>query len=246
MGSRMPNIKLLQWNIWYKEDPLKVIKQLKEIDADIICLQELTIGNSLHDKVDTVEMIKDGLDYQVYFKDMVDDEDGKLANAIFSKHSIKNFHYEWINKPTGSGGYDDEYRCYIEATLDIEGKELTVATTHMSYTDRFIETDRKLQESELLLANFKDRKNYIFTGDLNVTPDSKTIKRISEHLKHVGPSFDQPTWTTKPFEYNGFSAVTLDWRLDYVFSSKDITILDTEIIQTNYSDHLPILVDIKI
>ena len=34
-------MKLLQWNIWYKEDISNIAKELKRIDADVVCIQEL-------------------------------------------------------------------------------------------------------------------------------------------------------------------------------------------------------------
>jgi len=34
-------IKLLQWNILYKENIDNIISELKRIDADIVCVQEL-------------------------------------------------------------------------------------------------------------------------------------------------------------------------------------------------------------
>ena len=52
------------------------------------------------------------------------------------------------------------------------------------------------------------------------------------------------TWTTKPFSYNGFEATKLDYKLDYVFTSDDITVKDIRVIKTEYSDHLPILCEI--
>jgi len=238
------SIKLLQWNVWYKEDPNNVIKQLKEIDADILCLQELTIGSSLHSKVDVVQLVKDELGYEVYFKDMVTGNDGAQANAIFSKYPIKDSKFIWINEPAGSGGYDDEYRCYIEVDIVIGGKKLTVGTTHMSYMHRFEETERKLLESNKLIDQIKNKESYVFTGDLNVAPDSKTIKIISDVLKNAGPIYSEPTWTTKPFSYDGFKAETLDWRLDYAFSSTDINVKKASVISTDYSDHLPILIEI--
>jgi endonuclease/exonuclease/phosphatase (EEP) superfamily protein YafD len=54
------------------------------------------------------------------------------------------------------------------------------------------------------------------------------------------------TWTTKPFDYGDFSEHGLNWLLDYVFAAADIKIVSSEIISTEYSDHLPILVTFEI
>ncbi len=35
-------MKVLQWNIWYKEDINNIASELKRIDADVVCIQELS------------------------------------------------------------------------------------------------------------------------------------------------------------------------------------------------------------
>lgn len=100
---------------------------------------------------------------------------------------------------------------------------------------------------ERLLDFFEGhRGNFVFTGDLNLSPDSRFLKYIEKYVKNCGPAYDEHTWTTKPFSYNGFEEDELRWRLDYVFATQDIVVLSSEIIQTNYSDHLPILVEIEV
>ena len=63
---------------------------------------------------------------------------------------------------------------------------------------------------------------------------------------NLGPDYHEKTWTTKPFSYNGFSENSLNWRLDFVFGTKDIKVISSEIIKTDLSDHLPILIKIEI
>ncbi len=90
--------------------------------------------------------------------------------------------------------------------------------------------------------------NFIFTGDLNSIPNSFTVKSIltKTNLRNAGPDFDQKTWTTKPFNYHGFSENNLNWRIDYTFVSKDIKVVSSEIVDTDLSDHLPILTVIEV
>ena len=54
----------------------------------------------------------------------------------------------------------------------------------------------------------------------------------------------QATWTTKPFDYGGFAETELRWRLDYAFATPDLEITSAKIVETEYSDHLPILVEL--
>ena len=121
---------------------------------------------------------------------------------------------------------------------EINNKIYTIGTTHLSYTDRFIETEEKDKEVNKLTSIIKNKDNYIFTGDLNTTQNSKYIKMIEEYYTN---NITSNTWTTKPFSYNGFEVNNLDYKLDYIFTSKDIKVFKTEVINTNYSDHLPIL-----
>lgn len=67
-----------------------------------------------------------------------------------------------------------------------------------------------------------------------------------EDIKNIGRDYDQKTWTTKPFSYNGFEANTLDWRLDYIFGSSDMVVNSSEMLQTEFSDHLPVIVELNI
>jgi endonuclease/exonuclease/phosphatase (EEP) superfamily protein YafD len=112
----------------------------------------------------------------------------------------------------------------------------------MSYTHQFEITPRKTQETDTLVDIISSHKSsYIFTGDLNAVPGSYTINRIAKYLKNAGPDITQATWTTKPFSYDNFEETELKWRLDYIFATDDIKVTSTEILNTNYSDHLPIL-----
>lgn len=236
-------ISILQWNVWYKEDIENVLKVLKQTQPDIVCLQELTIGyQKTHP--DTVQYIAQNLGYESYSQSIdLNDEEWKLANAIFSRFPIQQSRTVWINEPTGVGGYADEKRAYIEASLQVDNDRLTVGTTHMSYTHQFETTERKQHETNLLLAAIEENKRkFVLTGDFNATPGSYTIDRMLQKLTSLGPTMNEPTWTTKPFSYNGFDETELSWRLDYVFGTNDLEIVENRVINTQYSDHLPLLV----
>jgi len=238
-------ISLLQWNIWYKEDIRSVARFLREHPADVICLQELTIQRT-PEVGHGPDYIAKQLGFYYAYKE-IDLGEGKMpmANGIFSRYPIVNTNWQWVNTPTGTGHYDDEYRAYIEAMIEIDGKRITVATTHLSYTNHFVHTARKAQETNNLAAILHTKQqNYILTGDFNATPDSPTIQKISGILHNVGPDLTEPTWTTKPFSYDGFDETQLRWRLDYIFATPEVQVVQAQILQTDYSDHLPIMAHI--
>jgi endonuclease/exonuclease/phosphatase family metal-dependent hydrolase len=239
-------VSILQWNIWYKEPISNIVEFLKNNCADVICLQELMHRWPDQEVTDTSKYIAEKLGYN--YQEIVlkhPGEEWSQANGIFIKHPIIKYQKALINEHQGDGGYSDENRGYLEVTVLIDDKPLTVATTHMSYAPNMIETPHKQVETDKLVSHFKD-KNYIFTGDLNATPHSHTVKTIEKYLVNAGPDYKEATWTTKPFLVEDFSATELDWRLDYVFASDDIFVKGAKVLKTEYSDHLPLLVTVSL
>ncbi len=241
-------ISILQWNIWYLEDIKNVLSCLKEVNADIICLQELSIDFDKQNHIHIPNYIAKELGYNLYFQEITfAGQTMKLANAIFSRYPLSDTKTIWINKESGTGNYDDENRAYVEAAIDVGGKRLTIGTVHMSYTHAFEPSVRKLNETDALVEAIQDHKNnFILTGDFNAHPISEVIHKIEQHVKNCGPEYTENTWTTKPFSYNGFETKDLDWRLDYVFGSDDIKVQSSKVLDTPYSDHLPIVVTVEL
>jgi endonuclease/exonuclease/phosphatase family metal-dependent hydrolase len=63
-------ISVLQWNSWYKEKTQNIVTFLKEQNADIICLQELTIDNPDQNIRHAPQYIAEQLGYHYYYKDI--------------------------------------------------------------------------------------------------------------------------------------------------------------------------------
>ncbi|PIZ61816.1 hypothetical protein COY17_03600 [Candidatus Saccharibacteria bacterium CG_4_10_14_0_2_um_filter_52_9] len=242
-------ISLLQWNIWYKESIKNIASFLLQNKADIICLQELMHNFSNQEVANTTQYLADKLGYKYYEKSIsIEGESWQQANGILTHFPIVQQGYSWINEPISTEkSYDNEHRAYVETMLNINGTNLTVGTTHMSYTDGLINTKRKQAEADRLV-NIIERKNsnYILTGDFNATPDSYTIQHITKYLKNIGPGYEKNTWTTKPFSHKEFTETDLNRRLDYVFATKDIHVKKAKILSTEYSDHLPIFTELMI
>jgi endonuclease/exonuclease/phosphatase family metal-dependent hydrolase len=241
---------LLQWNIWYLENADAVVDVIRSLSPDIACLQELSTSSGVGRTSDTGNKIKDDLSLyahigraQTWKGRMIDSQ----GNGIFSKHPLLNCSAQFIREPHSPEiiNYSQEGRVYLEASLILNNKELKVGTTHMSYSHRFEPSLERLEEDERLLKFLKNKKNFIFAADLNAHPRSHLINNLSEFLNNAGPELEENTWTTKPFDYNGFAENDLRWRLDYVFTTSELKIVSAEIIQTDVSDHLPILVEFE-
>lgn len=243
-------INVLQWNVWYREDVDKVIDVIRELDVDIACLQELThgyIGKSQQDN--TWEYIQHQLGFDRVHQSIpiiTDTEQWQQANAIFSRFELGETRRHWLHEPIDETDKTDQYRGYLEVdVLTGMGRQaVTVATTHMSFKRYQAGSDHELEK--LLDVTSQRLGRYILAGDFNVTPDDPRIQELAKRFNHVGPDYSQKTWTTKPHKTPDFEATTLDWRYDYIFASDDIKIVDTKIVDTAVSDHLPILATIDI
>ena len=247
-------LKVLQRNVWFKERAENLLQTMKKCNADIICCQEVTLGSWFNDKRDVAKFIANELWYNYYFSKAHKYEypiaplweENYWWNAIFTRFPINDsFDFALIN-PDDLPDHPYERRTCAIAEVQVWEKVLTIATTHKSYSSRFSEDEDKIEETRKLVDFFKKNKNIIFTWDLNLPPETRSIKMIEEQLQNCWPDYNQPTRTTKPFSFMWFEENELRWRLDYIFASKDIKVVSSEIIHTDYSDHLPILVELEI
>lgn len=232
-------MKILQWNIWYKEDINNIAKELKRIDADIVCIQELSFVGNDKNSIDVLSQIYPYVYYEIADTFL----DGRSqCNAILSKYPFIEKSKVFVQEPgIDKNDYSKEGRIYLEVSINYNNKIYNIGTTHLSYTHRFEETKLKDIEVAKLINTIKDKNNYIFTGDLNTIKTSKYINMISKYYTN---NDTENTWTTKPFSYNGFEANELDYKLDYVFTSSEINVKNIKVLDTKYSDHLPILCEI--
>lgn len=249
----MKTYSILQWNSWDEEKPENILDLIREINPDIACLQELTQNYEKQNYLDVPKFLAEKLGWNMHFHMAqywpTENGDQIQGNAIFSRHTLTNTSHQFIQdlKHDNFDDYADEGRVCIGATVDLGGESVEVFTTQMSYTHGFTETSQKSKEEENLLKYIRDKRNRCFlTGDFNATEDSKFINHLESIMHNAGPNYSQKTWTTKPFNYEGFTATELNWRLDHVFCSEDIEIVSTKIFQTDFSDHLPILVEFSL
>lgn len=241
-------IRILQWNIWFQEKADNIIEFIKDVNPDIVCLQELTIGSDFNDKKDVAKIIAEKLNLEYNFALAHSFPENDAGNGIFSKYPIvknSNFH---INQSKGSWDYSDEWRCCAISEIELEDhKKIIIGSVHASYNHKFEDTSDKQQEIKRLIDGIKNYDSrFVLTWDLNIVPNSKSINLIENYLNHCWPDYKYPTWTTKPFSYNGFEEDKLQWRVDYAFATRDIRVLNSEVLETNYSDHLPILLEIEV
>lgn len=108
-----------------------------------------------------------------------------------------------------------------------------------------MDTPKKIKEAQKIVELIKNKKPFIFSGDFNSHPNTQVIKTISRLTPFMDKT-NKPTWTKQPFSYKDFSETELRWKLDYVFTSKELECLNYQLVDINISDHLPVIVDFKL
>jgi endonuclease/exonuclease/phosphatase family metal-dependent hydrolase len=234
----------------YSEDPAKIADFIRSVDPDIVCLQELTKGY-MPQYPDVGAYIAERLGYQAYYDygPMVlpTGEQTEMGMGIFSKLELQDTQKLVLQSGIiEQGKVIADERFYLQAVITSSGQSITVGTTHLPFHPRFQTTPPKLAMAETILK-FNKGDNYILAGDFNTTPHTKAARAFRQSgLKNAGPALTQPTWTTKPFEIGPWSYEALRWRLDYVLYGGSLRTGRAEILPTDLSDHLPILVECSV
>ena len=241
-------MKLLTWNAWYKEEPENILELLQKTEWDVCCLQEITLGFHSGTHKDVSNYLIESLGVSGHFVVAQSWNGGERSqgNLILSRLPVKEkfsyFIQEYNNDPEPS--FSDEGRVAVGIELQ---NSIKIITTHMSYTSEFTETEKKNMESKKLLDYLASITGpFIIAGDLNAVPTSDLVTKLRSTYTNLSPDLSVPTWTTKPFSHEGFEVDTLLYRLDYVFGSKKIGAVSSKIINTEYSDHLPIITEIEV
>ncbi|MCC7004744.1 endonuclease/exonuclease/phosphatase family protein [Candidatus Nomurabacteria bacterium] len=238
-------IKILSWNIWCGSHLDEVIDFLRDLDADIIALQEVCED----ERGNLAEVIAKKLGYEcvhaigmllpVKFLPGYDNSDTggmKFGNAILSKHKIINNNAITLTNKS--------QRLIIEANIEVGDSILNVYSIHLNHTHQTQSDLQDLQANNLaLLAN---KPNTIVMGDFNALPDSSVIEKMSSVLKDVDEKKSTPTWCVYK---EGCTVCLVDevkYKLDYIFASSDIKSNSFKVHNSKGSDHLPISAIIEI
>lgn len=209
----------------------KIIEVIQDVNPDILGLQE--VDQAFGDRsnfVDQVKTIADELDYHYCYGAnlFVSDPKGAYGNAIISRHPIISSENVYLSS------FGDEQRGILRAEIQVGEKKLSFYNTHLGLTL----ADRKTQVGEVSKQINKADGPTILVGDFNTTDDNEDYQVLLEKANLVDPFAEKPDLET-------FPANKPRERIDYILLSEGIQCEKAERIQVETSDHLPIIVEIK-
>ena len=198
---------------------------INKCEADIVGLNEMRGKGNEENKVSQAEILAGLTDLKYfYFAKAIDvNDEYPYGNAFISKYPIISAETIMIPDPVEkSGGKWYETRCLLKAKLE---NGITVLVTHFG-----LNPEEQENAVSTVMENLEDEK-CILMGDFNVKPDNEVLKPIYEKMKDAG----------ELIKGNGFSFPSDNpiEKIDYIFVSKDIELVEAEIPEIVASDHRP-------
>ncbi|MBU9712608.1 endonuclease/exonuclease/phosphatase family protein [Evansella tamaricis] len=201
-----------------KVDIHQTIATLKELDADIISLQEVERFSLRSGFVDQVKLMAELLEMNAVFSPSLAFPGLYYGNAILSKYPIKNMEVLSFDNRI-------ENRTALFSEVEItEGKRINIINTHLGldYGERRKAID-KINE-KLLEINGP----LLLMGDLNATPSQREYESWNDIITKSNKG--------KPLR----TFYKHDWQIDYIFHTSHFTVEDISVYESDSSDHYPL------
>ena len=262
-------MKLISFNIGIKIDNSKKIGDfVKNQNPDIVAFQEIirhfneSVFDMYRSQQDIKNIIGKNLPYSFFGPQWITDamrKNGKMhrdfngfveqGNEIISKFPILSATNEFYHKhyslelEWGNFQTEDHPRCVQIVELDVNGKNLQILNLHGLYSRDKQDSERAINQCKYVIEAAK-RKNIptIIAGDFNLFPNTKSIEILNKEFKNLINEYHiqstRPDFNDGTDEGNNV--------VDYIFVNDKIKVNNFEIINTNISDHLPLILDFDI
>lgn len=273
LNKKENNIRVMSWNVelfnilHYKDHPEKkqeIINLINEYDPDIACFQEMVAGDNKK-AINYFPDIQKALQFSDYlYSYSVKDDFDKYHHfgiIIFSKFPIIR-KQTLVNNP-------DSYNSTFQFIDILSGKDtfrifnihlqsLKFSKDNLNYLDNgTAPSEGKIFESKNIISKIKmgvikrasqaifikDELNnspypVIVCGDFNDVPVSFAYETIGEGLQNAFVAKGSGISRT-------FSSISPTLRIDNIFTDKKFKITQFTRIRKSFSDHFPIVADIK-
>lgn len=208
-------------------------KAIQECGADIIGLNEMRGAGEIADFTDQTEALSalTGMKHS-YFANAIDvgGKNAPYGNAILSKYPIERAETIIVPDPTFKleGRRNYETRCLLKAVLSCK---ITVMVIHFG-----LNPDEQENAVRTVMENLEDER-CILMGDFNVTPDNSILDPIRAKMVDAADLFKEAKLS--------FPSDKPTRKIDYIFTTPDLELLDADIPAIVASDHRPHIAEIK-
>jgi len=217
-----------------KLDLPRVAAVINAQHPDLIGLQEVDRGVTRTQGIDEIaELAKlTRMDYAFAFN--LHYQGGQYGVAILSRLPIRATDHRLYQNTR-----EAERRGFIRAEVNVNGRVLNFATTHLDYQY----DDGRLFEAQQLLRALKDVKGpLIVVGDFNDIPAGSAYQLMRYQF---GDACIESRGTDEGFSYPTDKPAK---RIDYIFvrSTDRIRTKRAWVVRTEASDHIPVVADLEV
>ena len=205
-----------------------IIDVINKAKPDILSINEIYGKGFLKSSeyFDQVSLIKNACNFKYFtFSKAIDTKNGEYGNAVFSNIPYSNYEIIHIEDPVhklNSSRYESRVLTKFNF-LDFD-----VISTHVG-----LNPDEQENAYKALIDNINPNKKTIIMGDFNMTPDNNIIKNIMS-------KFNESTITSIGKVINTYPSIASKIKIDYIFLSKSIDIVESNVLDYHNSDHLPV------
>jgi endonuclease/exonuclease/phosphatase family metal-dependent hydrolase len=238
-------VRVLVYNIHAGKDAAgqpnleEVARLVRSLSADIVLLQEVDRGTKRSGGVDQLQVLMDRTEFDGLFGRTLDYDGGEYGIAALSRDG---FGYEEIvplrvTPVQARAGGSYEPRGALVTIPHTRLGRWQAITTHL---DSSAGDEYRQQEADRLREILRERQAtgipLMLGGDMNATPDSAVIQKlIGFGLRDAWAECGQGDGFT-------FPAAKPIRRIDYLFLTGSLRCTSAQVIETQASDHRPLLV----
>jgi endonuclease/exonuclease/phosphatase family metal-dependent hydrolase len=262
-------MQLLSLNIGIKmKNTPQVVQFLQQYQADFIALQEVgrhleaSVAPSFRSQQDIHQALKPTYPYNFFGPQWLSSVinlpgkpdhnfEGHIEQGLelLSAHPItaatNEFYYKHYEYMLDWSAWkaDDHGRSVQVMSVDVAGKPLQILNLHGIWNqDRQGDARTLAQCTYVVQAAKRNNIPTIIVGDFNLSPDSPSIQYMNKHFRNLITEYSIKT--TRPDFNDGIDVGNN--IVDYIFVSDSIAVHNFAVVQTDISDHLPLVLDFDI
>lgn len=241
------SIRVMSYNIAAGHGDLsRIADVIRASGAELVGLQEVDVHwSDRSDFVDQARWLAEALEMEVAFAPIYslppldgDVPQREFGLAMLSRHPILVAENHEITRlstqsaepvPTPLPGFQ-------EVAVEFMGRRVSVYNTHLDY--RSDPAVRRLQVADMLRLIGEATRPVLLLGDLNAEPHAQELLPLLQRLSDVWPPRADPGFT---YPANGPTK-----RIDYILASEHFETRSVRVLETDASDHLPVLAELMI
>ena len=214
--AKSSGLSILSYNLWADSQnwPARlshILKEIRELDPDLIALQEVIQRSTL---VNQAKTMADSLGYHFYFSSRSSETSStRFGNAILSRFPIIEANWRALNPLS-------DFRTAVHVKVEVEGNIVDFYNTHLhnAAVNRHIREEQINDLIDFIESTRSD--GFLFlTGDFNANPHWPEMELVYKHFQDVYPIFHENHLDPEHGTLN-YHLGHQKRRIDYVFFGK--------------------------